>query len=128
MKSETIHFPLNGRRVFTAVKNAVINCPRFKQVKIDETAFSITATHGVSILPLGENIKIRVISDSTHSCNVISESSSRLFFNIFGSNSENISTLDQFIKNSVWKLLRIEQSYDSEKIRIVKPDIKFQKR
>lgn len=125
MKSETIHFPINARRVYTAVKNAVYNCRRFKKIKVDDYAFTITASHGMSIIPLGENIEIRVISDSNDSCDVVCKSSSKLFFNIFGSNKDNITTLDQFVKNSVWKLMPVEQSNDHGRIRIVEPDIKF---
>ena len=125
MKSSTLTFPRSARTVYTAVKHVVQSCGRFSNVRCNDTNFVVTASHGMSLIPLGENVKIRVVACGAEQTNVIIESSAKLFVNVFASNKENVQSLSDFISNGVWKLLPIDDGRDHSTIRIVKPDIKF---
>ena len=125
MKTSTLEFPHNARTVYTAVKHVVQTCGRFSNIKCNDTNFVVTASHGMSLIPLGENVRIRVVASGVETTKVIVESSAKLFLNIFASNKDNVQSLSDFISNGVWKLLPVEDGRDHSTIRIVKPDIKF---
>ena len=125
MKTSTLEFPHNARTVYTAVKHVVQSCGRFSNIKCNDTNFVVTASHGMSLIPLGENVRIRVVASGVETTKVIVESSEKLFLNIFASNKDNVQSLSDFISNGVWKLLPVEDGRDHSTIRIVKPDIKF---
>ena len=125
MKTSTLEFPHNARTVYTAVKHVVQSCGRFSNIKCNDTNFVVTASHGMSLIPLGENVRIRVVASGVETTKVIVESSAKLFLNIFASNKDNVQSLSDFISNGVWKLLPVEDGRDHSTIRIVKPDIKF---
>lgn len=97
---------------------------RFSSVKCDDRCFNIKASHGMSLIPLGENIKVRVVACGPETTNVIIESSAKLFINFFASNNENVQTLSDYINNAVWRLLDIDGAGHS-RICIVQPVIKF---
>ena len=99
-------------------------CDRFSKVKCDDQAFTVKASHGMSLIPLGENVKIRVVASGHEQTNVIIESSAKIFLNFMASNKENVQTLGDYINNSVWKLLDID-GVDHSRIRIAEPHIKF---
>ena len=125
MKTSTLEFPHNARPVYTAVKHVVQSCGRFSNIKCNDTNFVVTASHGMSLIPLGENVRIRVVASGVETTKVIVESSAKLFLNIFASNKDNVQSLSDFISNGVWKLLPVDDGRDHSTIRIVKPDIKF---
>lgn len=124
MKSSTLTFPRSARTVYTAVKHVFESSDRFSNVKCDDRSFNIKASHGMSLIPLGENIKVRVVACGPETTNVIVESSSKLFLNFFASNKENVQTLGDYINNAVWRLLDIDGAGHS-RICIVQPVIKF---
>ena len=124
MKSSTLTFPRSARTVYTAVKQVVETCDRFSEVKCNDQAFTVKASHGMSLIPLGENVKIRVVACGHEQTNVIIESSAKIFLNFMASNKENVQTLGDYINNSVWKLLDID-GVDHSRIRIAEPHIKF---
>ena len=125
MKSSTLEFPHNARTVYTAVKHVVQSCGRFSNIKCNDTNFVVKASHEMPLIPLGENVRIRVVASGVETTKVIVESSAKLFLNIFASNKDNVQSLSDFISNGVWKLLPIDDGRDHSTIRIVKPDIKF---
>lgn len=127
MKSETIEFPRNARTVFTAVKNVVQTCGRFKHIKWDDGTFVVTASHGISLFSLGENVKIRIVASGAEQTEVIIESSSKIFLNFIngGANKKNVMALSDFIRNAVWRLLNVNDTVDHSQIKIVKPNIKM---
>ena len=127
MKAETIEFPHGARVVYTAVKRVVQSCGRFSSIKCDDTNFVVTASHGMSLIPLGENVRIRVVASGTEKTKVMIESSAKLFFNIFASNKENVPSLSDFISTGVWRLLPVDDGRSHGVIRIVQPDIKIRK-
>ena len=124
MKSSTLTFPRSARTVYTAVKQVVETCDRFSKVECNDQAFTVKASHGMSLIPLGENVKIRVVASGHEQTNVIIESSAKIFLNFMASNKENVQTLGDYINNSVWKLLDID-GVDHSRIRIAEPHIKF---
>ena len=125
MQSNTLEFPRNARTVYAAVKRVVQSCGRFSNIKCNDTNFVVTASHGMSLIPLGENVKIRVVASGAETTKVVIESSAKLFLNPFASNKENVQSLSDYISNSVWKLLDVDDGRDHSTIRIVKPDIKI---
>ncbi|MCF0197432.1 MAG: hypothetical protein HUK03_09455 [Bacteroidaceae bacterium] len=125
MKSSTLDFPHNARTVFTAVRHVVETCDRFSHICCNEDNFVVTASHGMRLIPLGEDVRIRVVATGAESTKVIIESSAKLFINVFASNKENVQSLSDFIANGVWRLLSVDDGRDRSVIRIVAPDIKM---
>ena len=121
MKSSTLSFPYNARRVYTAVKGAFRRDAQFKHVKCDDELFVVTARHGASLLALGENIKVRVVATGTVSSKVVVESGNQLPINLLniGQNKRNVTTLAEFIANRVYRLC------SDEEIHLSAPEIKF---
>ena len=124
MKSSTLSFPYNARRVYTAVKGAFRRDAQFKHVKCDDELFVVTARHGASLLALGENIKVRVVATGTASSKVVVESGNWLPINLLniGQNKRNVTTLAEFIANRVYRLC------SDEEICLSAPDIKFREK
>ena len=124
MKSSTLSFPYNARRVYTAVKGAFRRDAQFKHVKCDDELFVVTARHGASLLALGENIKVRVVATGTASSKVVVESGNQLPINLLniGQNKRNVTTLAEFIANRVYRLC------SDEEICLSAPDIKFREK
>lgn len=129
MQTTTHEYQQNARRVFTAVRTVVEDCGYLRHVRCDNDRFVIKASHGMSLIPLGEDVHIKVVATSTTSSKVVIESKNKIFFNILniGANKRNVVTLDDYIANEVYKLLDIA-GQDGREIRIVKPDIKLRGR
>ena len=115
--TNTLTFNQPARRVFTAVKHVLQTTDEFKHVEYDEDIFVLTASHGWSLIPTGQNIKIRVVAKGTQTTDVIIESKNKIFINIFGlpQSKRNVQTLSDFIQNRVYKLcsdeeIRLERS------------------
>ncbi len=128
MKSSTIEFPQNARRVYTAVRCTFEGCDQFHRVRCDDRNYVVTAKHGASLLALGENVKVHVVAIGTQSCKVVIESANQVFINLFniGSNKRNVIDLSDFISNQVYRLCSDEEiKLTPSNIRIVQPDIKF---
>jgi hypothetical protein len=128
MKNEAIEFPRNARTVYTAVKNVIQSCGRFYNVMCNDEMFFITASHGLSLLSFGEDVKIKVVATENETTNVIIESKSKLFLNFIngGANKKNVQALSDYIHNAIWKLLNVTDTVDHSQIRIIKPNIKMQ--
>lgn len=111
MKSDTITFPRNARRVYTAVKHVFQTRTKFSDVHCDEQHFTIEACRGWLLSPMSEKINIKVVATGTESCRVTIESSSRSVLNLlnFNANRQNVNTLADFIQNEVWKLVGDEE-------------------
>lgn len=111
MKSNSIEFNQNARRVYTAVRHTFETCDMFHRVKCDDMNFVITAKHGASLLALGENIRVRVVATSTQSSKVVVESGNQFPINILniGQNKQNATTLTEFIANRVYRLCSDEE-------------------
>lgn len=105
-KSNTIDFPQNARRTYTAVKRAFERCGEFHHVRCDKRTFVITARHGVSLLALGEKIEVHVVATGPQSCQVRIISGNQIPLNIFniGSNKRNVTNLSDWISNQVYRL------------------------
>lgn len=111
MKSNTVEFEQNARRVYTAVKHTFETSDMFHRVRCDDTNFVITAKHGASLIAMGENIKVRVVATGTQSSKVVVESGNQFPLNIFniGTNKKNVTTLTEYIQNRVYKLCSDEE-------------------
>ena len=111
MHTFTLNFILPARRVYTATKKVVQQCGQFKRIECNDQTFTITAKHGMSLLSLGENVTIHVVATSTQETEVRIESSSRLFLNFIngGANKKNVQSLDDYIRNEVFKLCSDEE-------------------
>ena len=105
--TNTITFEQPARRVFAAVKHVLQTTEEFKRVGYDEDNFVLTASHGWSLIPTGQNIRIRVVAKGTQTTDVIIE----IFINIFGlpQSKRNVQTLSDFIQNRVYKLCSDEE-------------------
>lgn len=126
MKTSTLDFPYNARRVFTACKTILHNCGEFRSIKEDERTFRLLASKGLPIF--GEDLSINVIATSSSSCQVTMKSSDKLFFNPFkiGNNVSNVKDLDQYIRNEVYRLCEPSQlGITPCEIRLKKPEIKI---
>lgn len=123
MKSSTLSFPYNARRVYTAVKGAFQRDEQFRHVTCDDELFVITARHGASLLALGENIKVRVVAMGTATSQVVVESGNQLPINLLnmGQNKQNVHTLSDYIQNQVYRLV------SDDEIRLTPPNIPFRK-
>lgn len=111
MRKSTLQFDQPARRVYTSVKNAVQQCGQFKRIECNDRTFTITARHGMSLLSFGENIAIHVVAIGTQQTEVRIESASRIFLNFIngGANRKNVQSLEDFIRNRVYKLCSNEE-------------------
>ena len=106
MRKSTLNFTQPARRVYTATKKAVQQCGQFKRIECNDQTFTITARHGMSLLSFGENVTIHVVATSTQETEVRIESASRIFLNFINGrvNKKNVQSLEESIKNEVFKL------------------------
>ena len=111
MRKTTLNFSQNARRVYTVTKKAIERCGQFKRIECNDQTFTITARHGMSLLSFGENITIHVVATSTRESEVRIESASRIFLNIIngGANKKNVQSLEDYIRNEVYKLCSDEE-------------------
>ena len=111
MPTKSLHFTQPARRVFAAVKHVVQNTPGMKQVKCDDQRFIVSASHGWSLIPLGENVRVRVIVDGTQESDVHIESKGKIIINplVIPQNKTNIQELSDYIKNRVGMLCSDEE-------------------
>lgn len=111
MLSHTLTFSHPARRVYTAVKHAVQTAGEFRHVECDDRNFRIVASHGWSLIPTGQDIRIRVVATSTTETEVIIESKAKVFLNLFAipQNKENVNTLSDYIRNRVNMLCSDEE-------------------
>ena len=111
MRSSTLNFTQSARRVYTATKKAIQQCSQFKRIECNDKTFTITARHGMSLLSLGENVTIHVVATSTQETEVRIESASRIFLNFIngGANKKNVQSLEDYIRNEVFKLRSDEE-------------------
>ena len=111
MRSSTLNFTQPARRVYTATKKAVQQCGQFKRIECNDRTFIITARHGMSLLSFGENLTIHVVATSTQETKVRIESASRIFLNFIngGANKKNVQSLEDYIRNEVYKLCSDEE-------------------
>ena len=111
MRTATLNFTQPARRVYTATKKAIERCGQFKRIECNDQTFTITARHGMSLLSLGENITIHVVATSTQESEVRIESASRIFINFIngGANKKNVQSLEDYIRNEVYKLCSDEE-------------------
>jgi hypothetical protein len=77
----------------------------------NDQTFTITARQGMSLLSLGENVTIHVVATSTQETEVRIESTSRVFLNFIngGANKKNVQSLEDYIRNEVYKLRSDEE-------------------
>ena len=111
MSTYTLNFTQPARRVYTATKKAIERCGQFKHVECNDQTFTIAARHGMSLLSFGENITIHVVATSTQESEVRIESASRIFINFIngGANKKNVQSLEDYIRNEVYKLCSDEE-------------------
>lgn len=111
MPTQSIRFTQPARRVYTAVKHVIQNTPGMKRVKCDDDRFIVTASHGWSLIPLGENVKIRVVADGTQETDVYIESKGKIPLNPLSvsQNRTNVQELCDYIKNRVGMLCSDEE-------------------
>ena len=110
-KSNTIPFPQNARRTYTAVKRAFETCGEFSHVRCDNQTFVVTARHGASLLALGEKIEVHVAATGTQSCEVRIVSGNQIPINLLniGQNKRNVHNLSDWISNQVYRLCSPEE-------------------
>lgn len=111
MRKSTLQFDQPARRVYTSVKKAIQQCGQFKKIVCNDDTFTVTAKHGMSLLSFGENIAIHVVAIGTQQTEVRIESASRIFLNFTngGANKKNVQSLEDFIRNRVYKLCSDEE-------------------
>lgn len=104
MRTATLTFNQNARRVYTATKKAIQQCGQFKRIECNGRTFTITARHGMSLLSFGENVTIHVVATSTQETQVRIESASRIFINFIngGANKKDVQSLEDYIRNEVY--------------------------
>lgn len=129
MRTETVVFELDARRVYTAVKLVFQRRTRFSAVECDDEHFIVEGRRGWLISPLSERLKMRVVATGTNSCQVIIESSSRSPLNLFnlGANSRNVTQLSDFIRNEVYRVCNTDEDIllRPNEIRLRDNNIKF---
>lgn len=111
MQHSEIDFKQNARRVYTAVKKLFRTRTRFSSIDYDDDHFVVDGRRGWLISPFTERVKMRVVSTGTQSCKVVIESCSRSVLNLFNldANKKNITQLEEFISNEVYKLCSDEE-------------------
>ena len=111
MRKSTLNFTQPARRVYTATKKAVRHCGQFKRIECNDLTFTITARHGMSLLSFGENVTLHVVATSTQETELRIESASRIFLNFIngGVNKKNVQSLEDYIRNEVFKLCSDEE-------------------
>ena len=111
MRTSILNFTQPARRVYTATKKAIQQCGQFKRIECNDKTFTITARHGMSLLSFGENITIHVAATGTQETVVRIESASRIFLNFIngGANKKNVQSLEDYIRNEVYKLCSDEE-------------------
>lgn len=121
MQTSTLEFPHNARTTYTAIKRLFDKKTQFSSVRFHDDLFTVEARHGMWISPFTENVKMKVVATSSHTCKVVVESSSRSVLNLlnFGANKGNISELGDYINNEVYKLVQPGE------IKITNPTITF---
>ena len=109
--TSTLTFPQPARRVFACVKHLLQTTNDFKHVRYDEDNFVLTASHGWSLIPTGQNIRIRVVAKGTQTTDVIVESKAKAFINLLAipQNKRNVQELADYIQNRVYKLCSDEE-------------------
>lgn len=109
--TSTLTFSQPARRVYTCVKHVMQTTDEFRRVECDEEHFVLTASHGWSLIPTGQNIRIRVVTKGTQTTDVIIESKNKIFINIFGipQSKRNVQTLRDYIQNRVYRLCSDEE-------------------
>lgn len=107
----TLTFQQPARRVYTAVKHVLQTTKEFNRVQCDEDNFVLTASHGWSLIPLGQNVRIRVVAKGTQTTDVIIESKAKIFINLLSipQNKRNVQELSDYIQNRVYKLCSDEE-------------------
>ncbi len=126
MQKSTLEFPHNVRTTYTAIKRLFEKRTKFSSVKCNDDLFIVEARHGMWLSPFTENVKVKVVATSSHTCKVVVESSSRSVFNLLnlGANKGNVSDLSDYINNEVYKLCQpgeIPMVNQHSTIRIVPP-------
>jgi hypothetical protein len=111
MRTSTLNFIQPARRIYTATKKAIEQCGQFKRIECNDQTFIIKARHGMSLLSFGENITIHVVATSTQESEVRIESASLIFINFIngGANKKNVQSLEDYIRNEVYKLCSDEE-------------------
>lgn len=111
MQHTEILFQQNARRVYTAVKKLFRTRTRFSSIDYDDDHFVVEGRRGWLISPFTESVKMRVVATGTQSCKVVVESSSRSVLNLFnfGANKRNVTQLEEYISNEVYKLCSDEE-------------------
>ena len=106
MRKSILSFTQPARRVYTATKKAIQQCGQFRRIECNDQTFTIMARHGISLLSFGENVTIHVVATSTQETEVRIESASRIFLNFIngGANKKNVQSLEDYIRNEVYKL------------------------
>lgn len=109
--TSTLTFPQPARRVFACVKHVLQTTEDFQRVRYDEDNFVLTASHGWSLIPTGQNIRIRVVAKGTQTTDVIVESKAKVFINLLAipQNKRNVQELADYIQNRVYKLCSDEE-------------------
>jgi len=124
--TNTLTFTQPARRVYTAVKHVMQTTDEFRRVDCDDQTFVITASHGWSLIPTGQNIRIRIVAKGTQTTDVIIESKNKVFLNVFGipQSKRNVETLSDYIQNRVYRLCSDEELHlNTNPIRLVPPNI-----
>ena len=109
MENVSLDFPYNSRTTYTAIKRLFEKRTKFSSVRCNDDLFIVEARRGMWLSPFTENVKMKVVATSSNSCKVVVESTSRSIFNIFnlGANRGNISDLNDYISNEVYKLQNV---------------------
>lgn len=89
----------------------MLTIDEFRRVECDERNFVLTASHGWSLIPTGQNIRIRAVAKGTQTTDVIIESKNKVFINIFGipQSKRNVQILSDYIQNRVYRLCSDEE-------------------
>lgn len=109
--TSTLTFSQPARRVYTCMKHVLQTTDEFRRVECDERHFVLTASHGWSLIPTGQNIRIRVVAKGTQTTDVIIESKNKIFINLLGipQSKRNVQNLSDYIQNRVYRLCSDEE-------------------
>ena len=124
MQTTTLTFPHNARTTYTAIRHLFqTKRTQFSGVKFDDDLFIVEARHGAWLSPFSEKVRMKVVATGSNSCKVVVESSSRSILNLFnlGANKKNVQSLEDYIRNEVYRLC------NDEEIKLRQPEIRFRK-
>lgn len=88
----------------------------FRRVEYDERNFVLTASHGWSFIPIGQDIRIRVVAKGTQTTDVIIESTNKFSSISLAYLSQSVMYRKMLLSKSNKNLLNHERRFNRKEI------------